>query len=74
MPHFSELQHPLSLKNPSLLRARPKGEHERGFVDGLKGNLSPVPQTVAVISFEIKLKVSFAICVGFNTVLIQKRQ
>ena len=59
MPHFSELQHPLSPMNPSLLRALTlSGSHERGFINRLKGILSPVPRTVAVISFEMKLKVS----------------
>ena len=34
------------------------GSHERGFVNRFKGILSPAPRTVAVISFEMKLKVS----------------
>ena len=32
------------------------GAHERGFVNWIKGILSPASRTVAVISFEMKLK------------------
>ena len=50
--NFNILSH---LKDPPLLRAHPSGAHERGFINWLKGILSPAPRTVAVISFETKL-------------------
>ena len=45
-----------SPKTPPPLRAHPSGAHERGFINWLKGILSPAACTVAVISFEMKLK------------------
>ena len=45
-----------SPKTPPPLRAHPLGSHERGFVNRLKEILSPALRTVAVISFEMKLK------------------
>ena len=47
-----------SPKTPPPLRAHPLGSHERGILNRVKGILSPAPRTVAVISFEMKLKVS----------------
>ena len=38
MPHFSELQHPLPLKDPPLLRAHPFGLARAWASQSVKGN------------------------------------
>ena len=71
MPHFSELQHPLPLKNPPLLRALPVAWDSQS----VKGNfISRRLHCSRDLFWDEAKKLVCATCLGFNTLNLLKRQ